>query len=135
VLDRRDKILYVAGLIDGEAWIGVRVHNKSRTYTPAISINMTEEAPLELLKELFGGMIKFSERTKYNKNAKPIYTWEIGGNTCLPILREIRPYLLIKGSRIDVISKSKWEPYGRKNNIPDDERALRKSIYEELRVR
>ena len=96
---------------------------------------MTEVAPLELLQDLFGGNIRYSERPiKYNRNAKAVYTWEISGNTCLPCLRELRPYLLIKGNRIDQIFKSQWARYSRRNTIPEDERNLRKSIYEELRI-
>lgn len=89
-----DKLLYyAAGLIDGEGYIGV-VRNGlspygSISYLLRIQVAMTDQAPLDLLKMLFGGRVRF--RGDRQGNRQDIYSWELTSREevwrCLTLLR------------------------------------------------
>lgn len=99
---------YLAGLIDGEGWIGVsrRLPTKKNRlsapkYSPRISVSMTDFGPVMLLAQFCD-----SEHTVYTRNRgdnKPIHVIDIENKKAVFLLKEIRPYLIGKKEQADLV--------------------------------
>jgi len=70
-MDRELKLAYMAGIVDGEAYIGIKKRlpsdrNKmlSPKYSPCISLSMTDQAPLLLFCDLFSVRTPLRRRRK-----------------------------------------------------------------------
>lgn len=84
---------YLAGLIDGEGYIGIQ--KKNGYYRAALKIAMTHKGIIEWLKQSFGGSINTRDRS--GENCKDCYQWEcIGNKNAISILKAVYPYLKVK---------------------------------------
>lgn len=91
---------YVAGLIDGEGC--VHLDTPKRTYRARVSIGMTEPA-LPLLRELherYGGTLRLHRKATDRWAAA--WMLALTGDPAAALLREIRPYLRLKGAQADL---------------------------------
>ena len=87
------KIAYLAGFIDGEGTIRLRLYKQKRDY-PCISIANTNYESIQWVKENFGGSIRTRPRKPPRKE---IYTWNIENEReILKLLKVLTPYLIIK---------------------------------------
>lgn len=98
---------YIAGLIDGEGWIGLmsrRATDRPARFIPAMAININSGEVLEWLVEVTGlGNVL---RVKSHKsNHEHSYRWMITSSSAASLLRQIRPYLIIKQHSADVVIK------------------------------
>lgn len=84
---------YIAGLIDGEGYIGIL---KNKGYSqPRVVIGITDIRPLKKLKDITGvGTICMPKR---RPNRKQAYLWAVNNSRdiCL-LLKVIEPYLIVK---------------------------------------
>jgi len=94
---------YVAGLIDGEGCIDVKI-TKGVYVSPRVRINMSVVAIdlLEILKNNYGGRMEY--RTSTNLNWSDSATWSLDGykETC-KFLRNIVNHLVIKKEQARLI--------------------------------
>lgn len=87
-------LIYVAGFVDGEAWIGC--HRKDEmTFGAVMNVANTNIEIIEYLHKLFGvGSIQYVTNRK-SKNKDYAY-WCVTGKNCRDILLQLKPYLKIK---------------------------------------
>ncbi|RLA05761.1 MAG: hypothetical protein DRQ47_00280 [Gammaproteobacteria bacterium] len=86
---------YAAGLFDGEGHAGIAktpLSSGRNQYMSRVQIAMREE---ELLKPfvVFGGRIKYIDNTRWNKNARGLYSWSIHAKQAETFLLAILPSL------------------------------------------
>ena len=98
---------YLAGLIDGEGYIGIEERGrpetrrcKSPSFSLALSISMTDKAGIELIAQSFGERIRKYER---EDGRKPYYVFSAHGNKRVrPILEAILPYVQVKKPQVEL---------------------------------
>jgi len=93
-------LAYVAGIIDGEGWIGIRrkkgLRNKLRGYSYAIgvSVGMANDIIPQWLCLTFGGSVHKHKTRQANR--KESWYWQIEHKTALDFLKIVIPYLKLK---------------------------------------
>lgn len=91
-------LAYLAGIIDGEGWIGVYGAQNA----PGIAVQMAHPTPIFMLHESFGGSV--CTRKRSNPNHSDIYRWCLHSKRELPaILRLLAPYLTVKKRQVELI--------------------------------
>ena len=128
----------LAAFIDGEGWLAIlrrkphterKTGNKNHTYTFVVGVANTSIALHTWLEETFDGktyprknrenIVIKGEKTKQNKKA---YEWHITSRDAIKLLKQIRPYLIIKGAQADLAfefyNKYIKYPYKGRNGIP-----------------
>jgi hypothetical protein len=101
-------ISYLAGIIDGEGYVGIRKCNKKNDgslipeYKPTVVICNTNYNLMVFLKENFNGSI-----CKKNKGLKVLwkqsYSFEFNRTEIKRILPKIIPYLIIKKEQAEMV--------------------------------
>ena len=124
---------YLAGFFDGEGSISVNVNRKLMRWSLRLSCHQVNPAPLRLFVEVFGGSIRLTERAG---NQRAIYEWVAAGIMGAEALRQMRPYLRVKGEEADValrfhgLMKSRSD---RRSGLTVEEAGERERLYQELR--
>ena len=96
----KQDLIYAAGIIDGEGWVGIRRkkgrRNKSRAYSYAIgvSVGMANDIIPQWLCLIFGGTVH--KRKTNQANRQEAWQWQIEHKTALGFLKMILPYLKLK---------------------------------------
>lgn len=97
--DKTLKLAYLAGIIDGEGYIGAKRRNpigarQSPRYAIAVSVSMTDRQPIDMLAALSRctAEIKPKKRGKY----KAIYTFSVESGMAEELLYDVLPYLIVK---------------------------------------
>jgi len=102
-MTKKQQIIYLAGLVDGEGYVGVKKNNsvvrggycKNPTYHEIIQIRMIDERAIAIFKKVFGGnYYKETEHSKYSK--RPLYCYKATDLMAANALKILLPYLLIK---------------------------------------
>lgn len=93
-----EQIIYLAGLMDGESYIGIKrsqsKHQVSTLYQERIQVRMTEPQGLDLIKEVFGG--SYYKEKPHSAKGRPLYCYQASDRQAAKILVAILPYLRIK---------------------------------------
>lgn len=145
--DKKSRIAYAAGIIDGEGYIGIKVYKPggtsetiNYTYLPRIVVKMNCGHVMDFLFGMFGGTVNLVPQR--DTGYFPGFCWEITGAKATDILKQILPFLKTKKkqaeaairlqSRIEVGKKSRTgKPYG--NPLSEYEVGKRKKIFEEVK--
>ncbi len=134
---------YVAGLIDGEGYLGLMMRHKELTdrkrvdYLPVIKVTMTYEPVIELLKNKYGGWK--NNRVFSGKNSKEAFTWVLAGKKIEKALKDIYPYLIVKKKQADILFK-RLKSYDRKklgknkSTYSDADFAKIEELYRQIKV-
>ena len=107
LLNRREKLIYLAAFIDGEGSIGIerlspcKVKRKDKEewqrkkyyYTCRLCVVNTNKPILDWMVREFGGSI--NDKIK-SKTAKQCYRWHIFGKDLEDLIEELVPFLFIK---------------------------------------
>ena len=101
---------YIAGIVDGEGWIGFAHEKKDNYYRPCIVISNTNKEVIDWINLKTNNPEKFVrvEQTKYKgKICKPIYrSWFRTREAVVKILEHLLPFLIIKKDKAkDMIKK------------------------------
>ena len=111
-----EELAYIAGLIDAECSMSVhkRQHksiNGSLYIGFSVTLDMTTTTPVltEWLKSKVGGFTY--HRPNPNIGWKQSYGWRLCGKETCKLLQKVRPYLVLKGERADVVIQF---PFGRR---------------------
>lgn len=101
---------YLAGLIDGEGYIGILRTKKGNKkewhssfdfiFTPVLKVAMVEKELITWLYETFGGTF---ETRKAHKNARESYGWMCRKAKVAEFLQMIYPYLRAKKDQAEII--------------------------------
>lgn len=94
-------IAYIAGLLDGEAYIGIK---KSKAYacqgrrTPGyharIQVRMVDEPAIRFLAETLGGW--YYPEKSHSAKGRPLFVYQASDASAETILRTVLPYLRVK---------------------------------------
>jgi hypothetical protein len=95
---------YLAGIIDGEGCIGAaKLNDKRPGRGPGVMftlfIAMTDREPADLACALYGGHVR--EKPDKRGGRRMIYCWQAYGDIGARCLRDVRPYLRVKGGQAD----------------------------------
>ena len=134
-----ERLSYLAGFIDGEAWIGVTKKHKNCEYILSIAVANTNKDVLKCFKKYFeGSIVKQHRRKKY----KIMYTWKIQARKAEYFLKEIFPYLIVKKEQAklglklrDLMNSGQILSHGLSKNKDKNKAILEKrdSIYWKIR--
>lgn len=101
---------YLAGLIDGEGYIGilqVKKGNKAEWFSnrelmlvPVIKVTMTHKEVVTWLKDSFGGTF---ETRKAHHNNRESYGWTLKKNAAIDFVKKIYPYLMVKRQQAETL--------------------------------
>jgi hypothetical protein len=129
----RDKLAYLAGIIDGEGTISLQrfgslILRPAHIY-PRITISNTDMGLINWLCDNFGG--------KYRKQAigllgrKQCWSWSIQGQGAVNLLVMVLPWLLIKPTQawlcLEFWAQRVRAP-ARKSGVPPEQQALRQGF-------
>jgi hypothetical protein len=132
-------LAYVAGLIDGEGYIGISYAAQKAPYcTPRyrlrISVGMTCEHIVRWLADTFGFNV-YVKQPDFRNRRQTVYTADLQAIRCADFLRAIRPWLKIKDLQADVAidfqeSCSAWKLINHHGErLPDAEVMRRHQLY------
>jgi len=94
-IDRKCRLAYFAGLIDGEGHITLTSRGTKRPKTPCIEVKMSCEKTVLSLKTFFdGGTVVFRRPAKIGY--LPQWRWRVTDRQAISILKEILPFMITK---------------------------------------
>lgn len=132
---------YLAGLIDGEGYLGLipsrgkDLVNKS--FEPVIKIGMTGELSYQYfmhLKKYYGGTVE--TRKKKTKGGRIAFTYVLKSKAkVLRLLKDIHPYLIVKRDQSELLKEFCRLPmtHPKHNNYNHDSYLRKIEIYKELK--
>ena len=91
-------LAYLAGLVDGEGWIGY-------LSTPSIQIDSVSPSLVTGPSVLFGGSVSTQDR-KHSK----VFRWRVHGPTAVGILKALLPYLRYKKRQAELVARMSRYP-------------------------
>jgi len=98
---------YIAGMLDGEGWIGFQQDRKHKR--PTIVISGTNKEAMEWINKKLNNTEKFIrvEMTKWKgKQAKPIYRVRMRNKEVFEkVLKKLLPYLIVKKDKATICLK------------------------------
>jgi len=133
---------YFAGLFDGEGFITIEKrrgkqyeHRADNTLYARASMEIVNKEPLELAREIWGGVLY--EHKRKEKNRKTLYTWILSCRVADRFLRDIYPYMQIKDKQAELIFKlhDRIDALRKEGirRLNEKEVAERKKLYLEIR--
>lgn len=109
-------VAYIAGIIDGEAYIGIKkstwgMRNRSDvtcpTYSERVQIRMKCRPILELIHSRFGGSLSDEPRVYESvsgyKTSAPLSIYRASDRVAASIIKAVRPFLIEKARQADAI--------------------------------
>jgi hypothetical protein len=131
-----EDLAYLAGVIDGDGTIVIgktRSRAKSGIFYPRydlrVAVYNTDERLMLWIEERFGGHVYTVRRNKPLPNRRVAYKWTLGQRQAAILLKQVRPYLVIKAAQSDLALKfqeSKMSANaGRKGGVPAEIEAQR----------
>ena len=113
------EISYLAGIIDGEGYIGIdssyKRKNKPHNYQVRIGIANTNIKLLNWVKSIFGGWVGKKGKPK-KSNHKQSYEWRLQAKKAEEIIKMIYPYLIIKKEQATIALKFR-DTFGRTDSV------------------
>lgn len=132
---------YIAGIVDGEGYIGARVsiNQSGRTSLKIrLCVANTDNSLVVWLREKCGGSITWLHQQPRELHHKPVAQWELSTHGAPSLLRLVLPYLVIKSDRAalairlsELIEEVKVS--GRKKGVPEENHKERIVLISELR--
>lgn len=91
-------VAYLAGLIDGEGYIGVK--RSGRSFHARIQVRMVDEPAIAFLRDTLGGSYY---REKEQPGRRPLYCWQASDAAAARILHAVLPYLRVKREQAETV--------------------------------
>ena len=102
----RDKLTYLAAMIDGEGYLNLYMKTNG-SLVARFGITNTNPKLMDWLKENFGGCVYGGKDNKHT-NRKAFRMWYMSGVKMIELLKQVRPYLLLKTEQADTVLEA-WE--------------------------
>ena len=93
-LSKRDQLLILSGIFEGEGWFGINKRKHGWTPSAAMEIQMTDEDILQKFQtylEVNKNLVKRNQKAK--EHHKTVYRFSIRGYRALHFMEEMLPYL------------------------------------------
>ena len=124
MLNRREKLIYLAGIIDGEGsiiiWSNVGPNKTRGKYNLKVYVSSTDKILIDWIQENFGGHTYTNNAPSRKQHWKTSYLWVIDRPKTLEFLKEIHPFLIIKKERCEIAIKFRETFENRKRPVPQD---------------
>lgn len=112
---------YLAGLIDGEGYIGIKKHKAYRSqgrrspgYHARIQVRMVDEPAIAFLAETLGG--RYYREKPHSKRGRPLYCYQASDAKAEHVLRTLLPFLRVKRLNAETaLAFRKWQAGQRKH--------------------
>ena len=134
---RKEDIIYLAGIIDGEGTISVNIGRKKGTDAPYLHgqlrvANTNLELINWLVSKFSGSIIKRKKKESYHKQG---YEWHLGMHPASEILKKCRAFLIIKKEQAELFIKlaDRMKANRSRSLLTDQEKEERKNLIEEFR--
>jgi len=101
---------YLAGIIDGEGYIGIKKMTKKKNRSPyyheRVAIGMTNEQVINLFHKHFGGYLIYRDhiQSRFNSN-HPYWAWEISDKKAAEFCRFFVDKLIVKKRQAQFVIK------------------------------
>jgi hypothetical protein len=143
-MTEHEQLVWAAGFFDGEGSVGIakqeRLGGKRRNWKTAVSyvlgvaICQKDPRPLELVHQMFGGHFY-----PYQVKGVTYWRWHTWGGIALRFMQAIRPYVVLKGERLDIgiefqTKLTKWYAEYGKIGYPPEVDEQRESMFQRLRL-
>ena len=96
---------YLAGIIDGEGYIGIKrmqpKNMKSVAYRARIQVRMTDEPAIKFLRDTLGGMYYRERQSK--KGRKILYCYQVSDRAAESVLWSVINYLRVKRKQAELV--------------------------------
>ena len=101
-IDEKEKLAYLAGLIDGEGTITLLPTYPDRgIYATYLIVSNSDENLMNWLVKNFGGVIK--ELKSRKEGSKPVFNWILRTKKAAELIEKCYPYLIVKKLQAEVI--------------------------------
>jgi hypothetical protein len=133
---------YIAGIIDGEGSISLQrstARSSAAYFYPLVRVANTDKALIEWLHGKVGkGHAGYTTRS--HLGCKDCYHWALASNEAIALLELVRPYLVVKALRADVVlaiwdenkaylAKMNRKCWGNHHPVPLPHRKFREACY------
>lgn len=130
---------YLAGLIDGEGYIGILkvkkgekkqwFSNREFIFRPVMKVAMVDKELIRWLKGAYGGTF---ETRKAHGNARESYCWSLRKKSVITLIKKIYPYLRVKKKQAEILLRFPSGETGKQ--IPDNVYQKRIELYDDIRA-
>ncbi len=137
----RDIVIYLAGVTDSEAHIGIIKHKRKERLTPAyeprLQIGNTSKNMLTIFLTNFGGRILLEKRL--TRGGKEFYIWTVYGVPMVKALEAMLPFLRVKKREAELVialQKRIWkrnERVGDNKGVSSQELEAREKLYQQIK--
>ena len=90
---KKDDLIYLAGIVDGEGCVSVSYKTKARHERIRLTVSNTDRNLIDWLTSRVGGCVS---KNQGRGNRKPAYHWEVYTDNAFKLLTELLPYLKLK---------------------------------------
>ena len=102
----QEKIIYLAGIVDGEGYIGINFYKKGKwncsdNYKVRLTISTTSLELIDWLLNNFGGYLH--QKPVYSDTHNQSYNWTVYCKYAGELLKMVYPYLIIKKRQAEII--------------------------------
>lgn len=138
-MNHREKIAYLAGIIDGEGsimlWKSKASPSLRGQFNLRVNITSTDKILIEWLYENFGGHCYEcnAPSRKANPHWKKQFIWTVARPKLLDFLKEIHPFLVIKKDRCEVAIKFRETFVGKGRYLTEEKFNLRLNLFEQMK--
>lgn len=111
-------LAYLAGLVDGEAYIGIKKGQRrdcaAPTYHARIQVRMVDEPAIAFLTQELGG--RYYHETATAGVRRALYCWQASDALAERVLRSLLPYLRVKRRNAEAVLRLReWQAGGRQH--------------------
>ncbi len=126
-LSRNEKIIFLAGIFDGEGSFGLWKNNPKRRVYLTIAVESTDVDMVTRFVEVFGGpFFCLKARKEHWKNS---FRWKVTGEKAWQILEQMIPYMCQRRrDKYATLEPHRYSPENSGGNISKQEESGRSSI-------
>jgi hypothetical protein len=103
------KLAYIAGIVDGEGYVGItktkpykkKTGRVNPVYHEKVQIRMVNEKAIKFIAQTLGGWY-WKEKPSCNKG-KPLYCYQISDRQAAEIIKKLLPFLKVKKQQAKII--------------------------------
>ena len=114
-MTEEEKLVYLAGIIDGEGSVEISKDNSDRreaTYRIRLEIGNTDRTLISWLGREFGGNKRWNIREKRNENCAEQHRWTSYGENAIELLEKVERFTIIKRRQIE-LARTFWNKTNR----------------------
>jgi len=114
-MDNHYKLAYLAGLVDGEAYIGIKKSKPYKnltgrvnpSYHERIQIRMVAEDAIKLFAQELGGW--YYQEKPHSSNGKMLYCYQASDKKACEIIHKLLPFLTVKRKSAETVLDLRFE--------------------------